>query len=85
MYTHICIYIYVWDKPEKNLREKVGEVLFEPLAFSSPFLILKPVTKIPYLLLVMWNFNEINLILTTLAENLKIPKFYSLSIERCYI
>lgn len=66
MYIHIRIYIYVWDKPEKNLKGKVDELLFESLAFLLPFLIcLKTVTKVPYLLLVMWNFKENNLILTS--------------------
>lgn len=70
--THMYVFIYVWDTPEEKLREKMGEILFKPLVFSSPFLIcLKTTTKIPDLLLVMWNFKEINLILTSLAEKLK--------------
>lgn len=75
MYLYLCV-----RQARKELKGKN-----ERGAFSSPVLIcLKTVTKIPYLLLVMRNFKEINLILTSLAEKLKIPEFYVLTIERCY-
>lgn len=52
------VFIYVWDKPEEKLREKIREVLFDPLFVT--FFDLPQSNKIPYLLLLMWNFEEIN-------------------------
>lgn len=80
------MHLYFCVRQARKEEKKWARCCLSLLPFHHFFKIcLKTVTKIPYLLLVMRNFMEINLILTNLAEKLKNPKFYTLTIERCCI